>query len=107
MTLVEMKTKYKRNNIKIQFKVSDKNILPERYLSNEEAVNTSEYEAFAIVPKSTNCGKSNVLITIKSAVTHFGKPSLKFFIKYDFRYKIIALEISKTKLYAIFSEIKF
>lgn len=55
----------------LKFKKSDKDIVPGRYLSSNDAVSTLEYQTFTILPKSTKCETSKILITVKSATDHF------------------------------------
>lgn len=60
------------NNIpRQQFKKSDKDLIPGRYLSSSDEPETSQYEKFTIIPKSTRCSESRILITIKSSGDHF------------------------------------
>jgi hypothetical protein len=54
-----------------KFKHSDKDIVPGRYLSSSESVDTTEFKTFTILPKSTQCDTTKLLITIKSATDHF------------------------------------
>lgn len=55
----------------LKFKKSDKDLVPGRYLSSKDTVSSLEYDTFTILPKSTKCETSKILITVKSATDHF------------------------------------